>query len=261
MGQQEKQDIIPPGFHWWKQNGAAEPVMAYVFYEGETAYVQQISRSNPEELTKVGGFYERILPPAKFETEEYTCDRSGASRYIMRLKTKTGPWAVVLLDERFGMIAIKTPEKGYLAFWPKHGSKTFRHFLVGVDAGYLGRNLSKPDQFDYKETVQCISRLADESAEDDLSLSEYEAIQRELAELKYDWSDNHITFGIKILNDYPKIGSLFGYDMSSLPFVHTYEESLSIFLSDIWPAFQEILKKEIQFKQSLEEERKTWGDV
>lgn len=69
-------------------------------------------------------------------------------------------WAVIMLDERGGVLSIQSDFGSYGHAWPSHGRQSFKHFLTELnDAHYLvGKLAPSREEFDGPGTIEGFRR-------------------------------------------------------------------------------------------------------
>src|SRR5436309_2433761 len=95
---------------------------------------------------------------------EKSVHKTVCERYVVR-DGKSG-WAVIMLDERGGMVSIQSDYGNYGYRWPYHGTKSFKLFLTQIDNHYLVRKLTMDmanrEEFDSDATLKRFEKRAKE---------------------------------------------------------------------------------------------------
>lgn len=152
---------------------------------------------------------------------------------VYSFRWRSGGWAVVLMHEETGIVAIESDHGDWVYSWPKpgRGDCSLREFVSDASCGYLAQKFTRgqPDRLDWEATEKRIREKLDghaeqESLEEDLEMLHVNTVEQFLIEasdeLKAVLSDN--------------FSELFAYDRPQEYY----------WLSDgILPAFQAELKR------------------
>lgn len=179
--------------------------------------------------------------------ENYTFKKSTSERYDIRWKHG---WAIFTIDENGGVFSCQSDHGNYNYAWPKHGRKSFKHFILELarDSFYFLGKVSSTTYLNYgtslrtwKNTIirmrkerDCTKEQAREVWDfirDIDGCSSVETIQREL-------------YGNKTINDLSggEPWYLFDTDLD-------YPPGAVRFAKEVMPMFAEILQKELNDKR------------
>lgn len=167
-------------------------------------------------------------------------ERSKCDRYDVR-EGRTG-WAIVMIDERGGVMQICSDYGNWSHAWPYHGRKTFRHFLVEIDEYYLINKLhGRPDYFNEAATKKEFKRIVCESRKhDDITKGKAREAFDEI--IHGEWSCAEDVYSA--MCDADTFDGVF--DPAELPIVYEYPPNIVQFSKRIWPVFLAAIKAEIE---------------
>jgi len=177
---------------------------------------------------------------------EPTVKRSVCERYDVRTG-KNSEWAIIMLDERGGILQICSDFGNWSYNWPYHGRESFKHFIVelGRDTDYLTRKLAgEPDRYLPDETVRgCRDEILRQRKERE--------IEKAVARKAWDYLDGTDDLDteaqlIEAVYDSPALTKVFGEEpWESISFKKDYRTGIRQFIERLWPVFVEAIRKEI----------------
>ena len=167
-----------------------------------------------------------------------TVTRSVCERYDIRLGGMG--WAVIMLDERGGVLQINSDFGNWSYNWPYHGRETFKHFIVelGRDTEYLMGKLGSRDYFLHRETEAAWRKEA-------LSKRRQGMIDKRIAREAWDamdameWASPEDCYrswdGSKAL--------VMAIDEPTV--VRDWDPGLKQFIARVWPVFVDAIRREL----------------
>ena len=191
-----------------------------------------------------------------------TITQSTCTRYDLRHKRASSSWtewAIILLDERSGLLSIHSEYGSWAHCWPDHGRNSLRHLLVdiGDNADYLLGKLCRGGKvhFNVDATANRVKEIIETAVREEGCLgyhsNDSELVTREVADEMLDelanivdeWGYSEGAFGCKLLDsnvlwwtcDYVTDGLL----------VREYDPQCREFLERLWPLFVDHLRQEI----------------
>ncbi|MFW9970258.1 MAG: hypothetical protein ACFFDF_08670 [Candidatus Odinarchaeota archaeon] len=85
---------------------------------------------------------------------KYEIKKSMSERYDIRFG-RCG-WATITIDENGGLFNCQSDYGDYSYSWPRHGRKSFKHFLIEIckDKHYFLKKVANEDYFDYQKNKE-----------------------------------------------------------------------------------------------------------
>ena len=176
--------------------------------------------------------------------EDYTFKKSTCERYDLRWEH--GGWATFTIDENGGLFNCQSDYGSYNYEWPKHGRKSFKHFLIEITRGsdYLLGKVANKDHFDFQKAVE-------QWKSEIIKLRRGMECTEEQARRAWDFVE-----GLEEYSGSPQIIQKEIYESESLSAIqdepwYTFEADLDyspqalFFGNEIMPMFADLLKKEI----------------
>lgn len=167
-------------------------------------------------------------------------------RYDIR-SGKHSEWAIIMLDERGGILQINSDFGNWSYNWPCHGRKSFKHFIaeLGRDTEYLmGKLHGRKDQFNEAGTKKAITEIIVYYRKD-ATLNKADARTAFNAVQEADWSCASDV--LQTVGEFPnRVRDLFD---DGPPIDCDWPSSLRLFIERLWPVFVEAIKGEIAICQ------------
>lgn len=175
---------------------------------------------------------------------KYTINKSNtAERYDMRSPEGEG-WAIFVIDEKLGFVAVQSDFCDYQYMWPNHGRKSLKHFLTSGDVSYFLNKFTRGERkFDITQTVNEIGvELRHKVRIGTLQKTDYKVALDELSDISLS-ADTETEF-YDLLSQTEELAKIYD-DPYGIPFRTMDPPQATMFFQEIWPAFIEQLKQEI----------------
>lgn len=193
------------------------------------------------------------------ESPTITITKSLCERYDIG-NVQGGHWAVIMLDERGGMLNIQSSFGTYGYSWSAPGDN-FKHFLVEISADYLMGNLGLPNYFNGAATIARLRKDLLGRVRDRSDLKYLYTQGRCRGRLQRQW----LVFRDWMRDAWDDIGELdtggsveaFGnslqasqalseiFELSEITVVTEFHPRLVAFTTRVWPLFTNHLRQEL----------------
>lgn len=180
--------------------------------------------------------------------EEYTYKKSVCERYDLLFNR--GDWAMFTIDEKAGLLGCHSSYGDYSYAWPNHGRETFKHFLIEItrSPGYLLNKVSDRTYFDFDKTI-------DAWKERIVGWRKDGSITKEQARDAYDdickVDEGSPDYVLNQISDSEAINATCGGCVwEDFECVMEYPHDAKVFVEQIMPMLAEVLKEEIEKKES-----------
>ena len=175
---------------------------------------------------------------------EPSVKKSVCERYDVR-SGKGHDWAVIMVDERGGVLQILSDYGEWSHAWPHHGRKSFKHFLVelGRDTYYLMNKLhGTPDAFQEEKTkVEFRKRILELRRDSTLTKDEARDAWQLIEDA--DWQSSESVWHT-VSDNYKEFEQI--CPDVELPIVCDWPADLLAFVQRLWPIFVDAIRKEIE---------------
>jgi hypothetical protein len=174
-----------------------------------------------------------------FKTRE-TVERASKT-YSLYFENQRG-YAHFTLVPDLGIVHAQTDWGDYCHRWGNIGEETLEEFLSDIDSYYIGiKFCGRPSEIDEKTTLKDIKiDILKERRKGYLSARMARKNYDACREINFDSTASfYYTFPDKIITE------IYGGDPSSVPLQMVYTGWQTVFIHDIFPAFQEYLKNRI----------------
>ena len=181
----------------------------------------------------------------------FTCEKSTARVYKLRMTGQFGGWADVTIEEwpRGGSIKAVTDYGDYAYIWNATGSKTFREFLIGLDYSYfMGKaHPSHGREFDPGKSAEGIKNMIFSDRKAGL-LSKHDA------KIAFDylmtiWDELKgccVNEFFHIISESDLLELVFGNDFHGVPHCSRRHPQCDGFWEHVWPCLKEVWSKELK---------------
>ena len=173
---------------------------------------------------------------------QYKFTKSVCERYDVRFG---GEWATFTIDEKGGLFNCQSSYGNYSYAWPRHGRKTFKHFILELarDRYYFLNKVSNDNVFNFdassrmwKKQIIKMRKNGDREKEDARVAWDY--IDNLDPDMSYDRAVNEICAS-KVIR------RMWREPWESMDFVKEYPREAVIFATEVMPMFAEILRQEL----------------
>lgn len=176
--------------------------------------------------------------------EDYKFKKSTCERYDIRFGSYG--WAIFTIDENGGLFHCQSDYGDYSYLWPKHGRKSFKHFLIEItrSTDYLLGKISRETHFDFDKCLRLWKKEI-------IKMRKEEEYSKEELREAWDFIEN-IDSGMPCecvqneLYDSREISKICGGEpWYVFETDKDYPPSAVVFAKEVMPIFAEILKNEI----------------
>jgi hypothetical protein len=184
------------------------------------------------------------IPHKPFEVRKLT-KSSTVEKYFMSFERDgcESGWACFLIDDAQGFVCAMTDWGEYQYWWPRHGRKSLKHFLVEINEGYItDKFCGHPKHFYAEETkAKIIKDILQERRTKAIDSDAARDMYDDVVDMEDTASSDVFMFQLptKVYEE------LYCNDWSSIPHIVGYTAWQQIFVRRIFPAFQNILRKEL----------------
>lgn len=175
--------------------------------------------------------------------KDYKFTKTTCERYDIRWGQYG--WAIITIDENGGLFNCQSDYGNYNYSWPKHGRKSFKHFILEIarDWHYLLGKVAKRDHFDYESNLKTwkqkiIEKRKDRECTKELARDVWDF----LTDIDYSLSVDCLQYEIY---GNKAIGELFNEPWYELDMELDYSPSAMAFAQEIMQMFAEIIRQEI----------------
>jgi len=161
--------------------------------------------------------------------------------YSLYFENQRG-YAHFTLVPDLGIVHAQTDWGDYCHRWGNIGEETLEEFLSDIDSYYIGiKFCGKPSELDEKATLKDIKKdILKERRKGYLSARMARKNYDDCSEINFDSNTAfYLTFPNRIITE------IYDSDPSSVPLRMTYTGWQTVFINEIFPAFQEYLKNRI----------------
>lgn len=174
-----------------------------------------------------------------------TITKSTSERYDIRTG-RHNEWAIIMVDERGGLLNIQSDYGNYGYHWSNHGCKTFKHFLIKIDTSYLINKIAPDQDFDAIATLkqfrdQAYQFIRTHRKELIYTRGQARALWEEVKSISEPHSPTE--FVTEIQNS--KLDELYPEPYHDPGLIHVPNRQATQFCERIWPIFVGALREEI----------------
>lgn len=185
---------------------------------------------------------------------DYTVKKSVCERYD--LKFGDFGWAIITIDENGGLFNSQSDYGSYSYSWPRHGRKSFKHFLIEIsrDSSYfLGKVSSDRDYFDFDRNLsmwkkEIIKQRKNGTWTDELSKEDARYIWDFIIDIDGSMPYQNIQSEIYGNSLISKICG--GEPWYVFETITDYPPSAVAFAKEVMPIFADILRKELAIERA-----------
>ncbi|SFM09643.1 hypothetical protein [Pelosinus propionicus] len=178
---------------------------------------------------------------------DYTVKKSVCERYDLRFGDFG--WATFTIDENGGLFNCQSDYGDYSYSWPRHGRKTFKHFLIEItrDYHYLLNKISDTTYFNFDKTISEWKKLIIEWRKDN-GINKKQA--REAFDDIVNIDDGSADYVYMQLTESDMIREICPDAWEVFDCVKEFPAAAMAFATEVMPMFSEILKQEIEVERA-----------
>ncbi len=184
----------------------------------------------------------------------YTCRKSTAQVYAIRVRKPYSTWADITIEEwdEGGSFKCISDFGNFVYAWTSIGDRCLRKFLMGLNFDYFMRKTrGKFEEFAFKETIKNMLNDVITMRREERSLTEETARQlwNQIKALEYTDNEDHFFMG---LGDFI-LKELYDHDHQCIAIAEEPSGECKQFWDIIWPAACDIWGKELAEEEKKEE--------